>query len=169
MCDSTQTTAPEPSTYFDHLSKIAAGKRSQRSSLEPPPREIKIRHCLHCGYDRLGLPDSLPCPECGQPFDFDDRQAICADLARKPLKLWWQLLIFRPPPVGWWEVFDRSGLHKFTPFRTAAIVLLAEDQDWMRTRVPEDEDTVVLTFPLKKGELEEAIERLLPTEAVQEH
>src|SRR5207245_3420305 len=87
---------PEPSTYFDHLSKIAAGKRSQRSSLEPPPREIKTRHCLHCGYDRLGLPDSLPCPECGRPFDFDDRQAICSDLASKPLKLWWQLLTFRP-------------------------------------------------------------------------
>jgi hypothetical protein len=35
------------------------------------------------------------------------------------------LLTFRPPPVGWWEVFDRSGLHKFTPFRTTVIILLA--------------------------------------------
>src|SRR2546421_7683563 len=56
---------PEPSTYFDHLSKIAESKRSQRPSLEPSSTAARSRHCLHCGYDRRGLSESQKCPECG--------------------------------------------------------------------------------------------------------
>jgi serine/threonine protein kinase len=49
--------------------------------------------------------------------------------------------------------------------RCAGIILLDEDQDRLRTRLPKDQETVILNFPLKKGELEEAIERLLPAAA----
>src|SRR5262245_24999832 len=49
--------------------------------------------------------------------------------------------------------------------RCAGIILLAEDQDRLRTRLPKDDETVILNFPLKKGELEEVIERLLPAAA----
>jgi serine/threonine protein kinase len=71
---------PEPSTYFDHLSKIAASKRSQRPSIEAGSGEIKSRHCLHCGYDRRGLAESQPCPECGQIDDFDQLQLRCIEV-----------------------------------------------------------------------------------------
>ncbi|MCX7700126.1 MAG: serine/threonine-protein kinase [Gemmataceae bacterium] len=47
--------------------------------------------------------------------------------------------------------------------RCIRVVLLAEDQDWMRTRIREGEDTVVLTFPLKKGALEQVLSPLLPS------
>jgi hypothetical protein len=73
----------------------------------------------------MGIADETPCPECGIPFDFAERQAVCAELADKPYKLWWQLVRFQPPPSGWWEVFDRPGLHKFTPLRTGAIILIS--------------------------------------------
>jgi serine/threonine protein kinase len=46
--------------------------------------------------------------------------------------------------------------------RCLRIVLLAEEQDWMRTRVRESEDVIVLTFPLKKGALERALAPILP-------
>src|SRR5262249_45185266 len=42
--------------------------------------------------------------------------------------------------------------------RCAGIVLLTKDQDRLRTRLPENGETVILNFPLKKGELEDAIE-----------
>jgi len=45
------------------------------------------------------------------------------------------------------------------------IVLLAEDQDRLRTRIPEHEHTVILTFPLRKGELDQAIEKLIPAQS----
>jgi serine/threonine protein kinase len=46
--------------------------------------------------------------------------------------------------------------------RCAGIILISDQQDYVRTRVGNDKDTVVLNFPLKKGELEESIDRLLP-------
>src|SRR5256885_2005981 len=112
----TSQSPQESSTYFDHLSKIAASKRSQRPPIEPPPIQTP-RHCLNCGYNRLGLPDEQSCPECGIRWDFVERQSTCIALASRPRKLWWHLVTFRPPPSGWWEVFDRPGLHKFTPLR----------------------------------------------------
>ncbi len=46
--------------------------------------------------------------------------------------------------------------------RCICIALLAQDQEWLRSRVREGDDTVVLTFPLKKGSLERALAPLLP-------
>jgi len=115
---------PESSTYFDHLSKIAESKRSQRPSIESGSGEIKSRHCLHCGYDRRGLEQSKPCPECGQVDDFTQHQLACLPFTIKPRKLFWRLFTFRPPPAGWWEVFDEPGLHPFTSFRTLLVVFL---------------------------------------------
>src|SRR5262249_37830360 len=47
--------------------------------------------------------------------------------------------------------------------KCVGIILLSEDQDRLRTRIPKNGNTAVLNFPLKKGELEETIARLLPT------
>jgi serine/threonine protein kinase len=119
------TAPPEPSTYFDHLSKIAASKRSQRSSIEPPPLENRTRHCLFCGYNRLGLEESQPCPECGRIDAFDEHQLECLKFAHKPGRIFWRLLTFRAPPAGWWETFDELHLHRFTPLRTSLLILCA--------------------------------------------
>jgi serine/threonine protein kinase len=45
----------------------------------------------------------------------------------------------------------------------ACIVLLSDEQANLRARVPTNAETAVLMFPLKKGEIETAIEKLLPT------
>jgi serine/threonine-protein kinase len=117
-------TPPAPSTYFNHLSRIAATKRSQRPAIDPPPL-APARNCLHCGYDRRGLEESKPCPECGHLDDFTQQQSLCAALAQKPRKLWWRLFTFRAPPLGWWEVFNSENpLQKFTPLRNTLIILL---------------------------------------------
>src|SRR2546421_4627363 len=117
--------SPEPSTYFDHLSKIAASKRSQRPLPDATSSEKKSRHCLHCGYDRRGLAESQPCPESGHIDDFAEHQLRCLQLATKPRKLFWRILTFRSPPAGWWEAFDEPRLHRFTTRRTFLLVLLA--------------------------------------------
>jgi len=119
------SSAPEPSTYFDHLSKIAAGKRSQRPPIETESSQRRSRHCLHCGYDRRGLSESQPCPECGQIDDFPEHQLPSLELTTRPRRLFWRLLTFRSPPAGWWEVFDEPNLHRFTSFRTSLLVLVA--------------------------------------------
>src|SRR5207245_2546593 len=93
-------------------------------AIEPPPIQTP-RHCLNCGYNRLGLSDETPCPECGTPWDFQDRQSTCSALASRPRRLWWHLITYRILPSGWWEVFDRPSLHKFTPLRTAMIIFIA--------------------------------------------
>lgn len=67
-----------------------------------------MAHCLYCGYDRFGLTDGAPCPECGHPDDFAARRAECLALGAKPFRLLWRFLTFRRPPVGWWEVLVHS-------------------------------------------------------------
>jgi serine/threonine protein kinase len=114
---------PEPKTYYDHISRIAASKRAERP-IAPPPVEQPARHCLHCGYNRLGLDDAQACSECGHPWDFPEHQANCLALARKPGKLWWRLLTLRGLPIGWWEVFDHRSLHRFTLLRAFLVILL---------------------------------------------
>jgi len=120
-----QTASPEPSTYFDHLAKIAASKRSQRSSIEPPSLARPTRHCLYCGYDRRGLSEEQPCSECGRVDEFAQTQLKCLEISKKPGRLFWRLLTFRAPPAGWWEVFDEPFLHHFTPGRTALLILIS--------------------------------------------
>ena len=116
---------PESSTYFDHLSKIAAGKRSQRASVDSTaPQEIS-RHCLHCGYNRRGLAASQPCPECGHIDEFEQHQQACLKFTNHPRKLFWRLLTFRAPPAGWWEAFDQPSLHRFSRLRAALLIFIA--------------------------------------------
>src|SRR5262249_54931865 len=44
------------------------------------------------------------------------------------------------------------------------ILLMADERDRFRFDIPENGHTQVLTFPLKKGELEAAMAKLLPTD-----
>jgi len=93
--------------------------------LELSSSESKSPHCIHCGYDRRGLAESQPCPECGHIDHFAPHQFECVKIANKPLKLFWRLITFRPPPAGWWEVFDQPHLHPFTTLRTALLIFVA--------------------------------------------
>ena len=43
------------------------------------------------------------------------------------------------------------------------IILLSVDQEKLRQQIAESDQVAILTFPLKKGILEETITRLLPT------
>lgn len=64
------------------------------------------------------------------------------------------------------DIFDEICLDaNRSPTPCIRVVLLAEDQDWMRSRIRSGKDIVVLTFPLKKGALEAALAPILPASA----
>jgi CheY-like chemotaxis protein len=61
------------------------------------------------------------------------------------------------------DVFDRLRREAAkVSAKCGWIILLSDEQDHLRTRIPKSSETAVLSFPLKKGELEDAIEQLLP-------
>lgn len=66
------------------------------------------------------------------------------------------------------DVYDRLRREaEKVQARCAGIILLSEEQEHLHTRIKTNGDTVVLDFPLKKGELEGAIEQLLPSTPAQ--
>jgi PleD family two-component response regulator len=48
--------------------------------------------------------------------------------------------------------------------RCAALILLSEESSDLEDEIVQDDQTAVLTFPLKKGALEKTIKRLLPVD-----
>ena len=49
--------------------------------------ELDLRLCLNCGYQLHGLPDAHTCPECSQPYQFDDLVAAWQRWIRHMLDL----------------------------------------------------------------------------------
>lgn len=100
--------------------------------------------CLHCGYDRTGLSDDAPCPECGGSAPSPDglryldlpihiltkaSLRLAAIVALQALSLTIVLAIFTPSPAGPWlllvgfpiailNLFLRSGRRLHDPVRS---------------------------------------------------
>lgn len=103
--------------------------RNPADAAETSGNAAKLPYCLVCGYDRVGLAQTMPCPECGSAPDRDASRKVARELAQ-PLRHAVGLLTLRRGPDGWWCLLPstmrlRARVQMVTGLTVATICLVA--------------------------------------------